>query len=106
MPKKNHITLSQRLALLGLEDRESELKNLNVKEGTELRLSSKDPRHAKRIAQIPVKSARELKRLLGVPDGAIGQDTPPKAHPEGFVSTLNGLPFLPFPAVPLMDKET
>jgi hypothetical protein len=104
MPTVKHVTLSERLSRLGLVERMNQLKNLNVKAGTEVRISSGDKHHAKRMARLPVKSARELKHLLGVPEGAVGQDTPARANPERFVSSANGFPFLPFPAVPLRDK--
>lgn len=104
--KSNHLTVEQRLGLLGLADRAGELKNLNVKENAEVRISAEDPRHAARIARLEANSAKDLKRWLGVPEGAVGQSVPAKAHPAGFVSTADVTPFLSFPAVPIHDVET
>jgi len=98
-------TVSQRLARLGLAEREKQLRNLNVKSGAEVVITLADRRHAPHIATLHAQAASELKRWVGVPFGALGQASSVPANKATFVSTSEGHPFLPFPAVPLDDLE-
>ena len=101
----HRVTTSQRLARFGLAERESQLKNLNVRGGAEVHLDPQDRRYTEHIAVLRPQSASDLKRWLGVPIGAIGQALPAPAHTAGFVSTAEPSSFLPYPAVPLEDPE-
>jgi hypothetical protein len=96
------ITVAKRLSRFGLGSRK--LKNLNVKEGATLHLDPADKKHADRIEHLKVKSAGDLKRWLGVPEGATGQSTAAPSGKGAFVSAQQAS-FLPFPAVPLDDPE-
>jgi hypothetical protein len=106
MAERKYLTVSARLARFGLADLENQLQDLKVQGGQEVHIDPQDRAHAKRIAVLDVRSADDLKRWLGVPDGAIGQASPATAHPVGFVSTDIASPFLDIlPAIPLKDPE-
>jgi hypothetical protein len=105
MADRKHKTISHRLGRLGLADRHGELRNFIVEPRAEVHIHRDDRTYAGRIAVLNIRSARDLKRCLGVPEGAIGQTSPAPAHSAGFVSASRALPFLNVPAVPLKDAE-
>jgi hypothetical protein len=99
---KDSVTLAQRMARFGMRKRP--LKNVNVKANAELHLDPQAKRYAGRITHHKVKSAADLKRLVGAPPGAVGQNAPSPAQRNNFISSANPA-FLHFPAVPLADPE-
>jgi hypothetical protein len=102
---RQFVTLSQRLARYGLGDREEQLADLRLERGTQMHVRTQDPRQRERIVAIPIRSAADLKRLIGVPNGAVAQASPAPGHPDRFVSRAGCFPFIPYPAIRLGNAE-
>jgi hypothetical protein len=103
MTTHQHVPLSTRLARYGLEKMEGELKKLNIKRGEAI-LDPTDKRHAERIRRLKTHSVHDLKRWMGVPDGAIGQNAPAPLQKAGFIPS-DSRTFQPFPTVRLIDRD-
>lgn len=101
--RKQKVSLSTRLSRYGLEEMESELKDLHVNKG-EVILDPSDKHHAKRTRRLKVHSVDDLKQWMGVPRGAIRHTDSAPSHENDSLSTNNCL-FQPFPTLPEFDAE-